>query len=480
MKKEKISMANQNDAHKQLRLIAPNTPHGYASPDSAIGRAYAAAVNGAVHEFKEAMPIAVTSDKRKEVESVNTGFSKMRQHIANQMMQYVIEHGGMVEAWPDPADGFSFTFVNDDGTRDWDAETYHFNYFAESYKSEYDAAAAPGKLQYRNHAVFAREKSASGRYEAEVDAAFNQFARNNPIKFGWRLLMIYLVATLLICPILSTIYLVLLQFVLSNPEAVAESVSGVAKLLITGVKPLTEWFGELSLPDWLSVPLSMVGTLVFLILFLIPVLMTYLPNLLYGLVGSSVIAAVIYGVLMIGAGYVGLQSVWSFLGRHFPKANLGEGFRGLHHFLELFVSPTWGALKAEDRETEKDFDRLAKEFHRQWYDYVCEQTQGKVEFKSRGVVPVTVKGMSRDEYREYRAEREAEVVERRREEEAREARAAALRGEIESRERDLDIFTGGSGYTAEEKALRGDLSQSDYADYDYYKEKWVDKKTTDN
>lgn len=70
-------MANRNDAHKQLRLIAPNDPHGYASPDSAIGRAYAAAVSGAVDEFKEAMPIAVTSDKKKEVESVNTGFNKI-------------------------------------------------------------------------------------------------------------------------------------------------------------------------------------------------------------------------------------------------------------------------------------------------------------------------------------------------------------------------------------------------------------------
>lgn len=292
--------------------------------------------------------------------------------------------------------------------------------------------------------------------------------------------MIYLVTTLLICPILSTIYLALLQFVLSNPEAVAESVNGVARLLITGVKPLTEWFGELSLPGWLSVPLSMVFTLVGLILFLIPVLMIYLPNLLYGLVGSSVIATVIYGVLMIGAGYVGLQCVWSFLGRHFPKANLGEGFQGLHHFLELLVSPMWGALKAEDREKEKAFDKMAEEFHRQWYAYVCEQTQGKVEFRPRRVVPVTVKGMSRDEYREYRAEREAEVAERRREEEAREARQAALRDEIESRERDLDILTGGSGYTAEEKALRGNLSQSDFADYEYYKEKWIDKKTTDD
>lgn len=473
-------MANQNNANKQLRLITPHNPHGYASPDSAIGRAYAAAVNAAVNEFKEAMPIAVTSDKKKEVESVNTGFNKMRKHIANQMMEYVIEHGGVVEAWPDPADGLSFTFVNEDGTRDWDAETYHFNYFAKSYKSEYDVADAPVGLQYRNHGAFAREKSASGRYEAEVDAAFNQFARNNPIKFGWRLLMIYLVTTLLICPILSTIYLVLLQFVLSNPETVAESVNGAARLLIMGVKPLTEWFGELSLPNWLSVPLSMVFTLVGLILFLIPVLMIFLPDLLYGLVGSSVIATVIYGVLMISAGYVGLQCVWSFLGRRFPKANLGEGFRGLHHFLELFVSPTWGALKAEDRETEKAFDRMAEEFHRQWYAYVCEQTQGKAEFRSRRVVPVTVKGMSRDEYREYRAEREAEVAERRREEEAREARQTALRGEIESRERDLDILAGGSGYTAEEKALRGDLSQSDFADYEYYKEKWIDKKTTND
>lgn len=473
-------MANQNDAHKQLRLIAPHDTRGYASPDSAIGRAYAAAVNGAAKAFEEAMPNAVTRETKIEVDSVNTGFGKMRKHIANQMVQYVIEHGGVVEAWPDPADGLAFTFVNEDGTRDWDAETYRFNYFAESYKSEYDMASPPTKLQYRNPAVFAREKTASGRYGAEVDAAFNRFARNNPIKFGWRLLMIYLVVTLLICPILSTIYLVLLQFVLPNPEAVAESVNGVAKLLLTGVKPLTNRLGELSLPDWLSVPLSMVVTLVVLILFLIPALMIYLPDLLYGLVGSSVIATVIYGVLMIGVGYVGLQCVWSFLGKHFPKANLGEGFKGLHQFLQLFFSPTWGALTAADRETEKDFDKMAEEFHRQWYAYVCQQTQGRAEFRPRRIVSVTVKGMSRDEYREYRAEREAEVAERRREEEAREAQKAALRDEIESRERDIDILMGGSGYTAEEKALRGDVSQSDYADYNYYKEKWIDKKTSDD
>lgn len=463
-----------------VHLTVPKAPRGYASPDSEIGRAYAAAVNSAAKKFEEAMPIAVTSDKKKEVSSVNDGFGKMRKHIANQMVQYVIEHGGVVEAWPDPADGPSFTFVNEDGTQDWDAETYHFNYFAENYQCEYDMASPPTKLKYRNPAVFAREKTASGRYGAEVEAAFDRFAGNNPIKFGWRLLMIYLVVTLLICPILSTIYLVLLQFVVSNPEAVAESVNGVAKLLLKGIKPLTEWLGELSLPDWLSVPLSMVITLVFFILFLIPALMIYLPDLLVGLVGSSVIATVIYGVLMIGAGYVGLQCVWSFLGRHFPKANLGEGFKGLHQFLQLFFSPTWGALKTADRETEKMFDQLAEEFHMQWYAYVCQQTQGRVEFRSKRLVPARVKGMSCDEYRQYRAEREADLAERQRREDEAEARKAALRDAFEDRERDLDILMGGRGYSAEEKALRGELSQSDYADYDYYKEKLIDKETRDD
>lgn len=81
-------------------------------------------------------------------------------------------------------------------------------------------------------------------------------------------------------------------------------------------------------------------------------------------------------------------------------------------------------------------------------------------------------GMDYDEFKEYQTER---AENRRKSNEAMAAKEhkAALRSEIESKERDFDILMGGSGDTVEEKALRGDISQSDYANYNYAKEKYI-------
>lgn len=311
-----------------------------------------------------------------------------------------------------------------------------------------------------------------------MSEAKHQFKQNNPVKFGWRVLMIYLVATLLICPILSTIYLALLQFVVSDPEAVSESVNAIMKMPLGLVQSTPAWLE--SLPTWLYVPLKMIATLVGLILFLVPFLMVFLPDLLYGLVGTSVLATVIYGALIIGIGFISLQCVWAFLGKKFPKANLVEGLKGGHRFFQLATSSERSAVKVEERQARKEYEQLSEAFHKQWYAYVMQQTGGQVEFKPKRVVSVTVKGMSHDEYWEHRAERDAELAALRRDEEAAEARKSALRDEIESRERDLDILTGGSGNTAEEKMLRGDISYTDYANYESRKEEWIDKKSKDD
>lgn len=122
-------MKDQSDTRMPLRLTAPRNPQGYASPDSKIGRFYADAVNSAANEFQQFLPNAVTRSPDIEVSSVNEGFARMRAYIANRMMQYIMEHDGVVEAWPDPAAGLTFRFVSEDGEPD-SAESYHFNYFA--------------------------------------------------------------------------------------------------------------------------------------------------------------------------------------------------------------------------------------------------------------------------------------------------------------------------------------------------------------
>lgn len=469
-------MKDQSDARAPIRLTAPKDPQGYAAPDSEIGRFYAGAVNSAANEFQQFLPNAVTRSPEIEVGAVNEGFARMRAYISNRMMQYIIEHDGVVEAWPDPAAGLTFRFVNEDGELD-SAESYHFNYFAEKYTADSYGASPPSGLQYRDSASFGG--TAYGNYfNAEMSEAKHQFRQNNPMKFGWRVLMIYLVATLLICPILSAIYLALLQFVVSDPEAVGASVNAIMKLPLGLVQSNPAWLE--SLPAWLCVPLKMIATLVGLILFLVPFLMVFLPDLLYGLAGSSVLSTVIYGVLVIGFGLIALRYVWAFLGKKFPKANLMEGLKGGHRYLQLATSSERGAVKAGERQARKDFEQLSEAFHKQWYAYVMQQTGGQVEFRPKRVVSVTVKGMSHDEYREHRAERDAELAALRRDEEALDARKAALRDEIESRERDFDILAGGSGSTAEEKMLRGDISYADYANYESRKEEWVDKKSKED
>ena len=44
-------------------------------------------------------------------------------------------------------------------------------------------------------------------------------------------------------------------------------------------------------------------------------------------------------------------------------------------------------------------------------------------------------------------------------------------------ERDADLFSGGSGYSMEEKLARGELSYSDHDIYAEVKEKYIQKKT---
>lgn len=83
-------------------------------------------------------------------------------------------------------------------------------------------------------------------------------------------------------------------------------------------------------------------------------------------------------------------------------------------------------------------------------------------------------GMSREEYREMQDER-AENLRKANEAMAEKERRAARRNEIESEERTIDILTGGSGSTVDEKALRGEISHSDHALYDHLKEKYINK-----
>lgn len=84
---------------------------------------------------------------------------------------------------------------------------------------------------------------------------------------------------------------------------------------------------------------------------------------------------------------------------------------------------------------------------------------------------------------EMNREREAKERAKEREEEryrkSTEGKREALRTKADETERFVDVIVGGSGYTAEEKMIRGQISDADYLNSELIKERWIEKKLKD-
>lgn len=78
--------------------------------------------------------------------------------------------------------------------------------------------------------------------------------------------------------------------------------------------------------------------------------------------------------------------------------------------------------------------------------------------------------------REREAKERAKKQEEERYRKSTEGKREALYTKAEETERFIDVITGGDGYTAEEKMIRGEISDTDYLNSELIKEQWIEKK----
>lgn len=344
-----------------IKLKLPVNPVGYASPNTGIGKVYKDAVHNAYysHEKISSRKNAETLDKTHEVKEVNWLFDDMRKDVASALVDYLIENDGVIDAWPDPDSGLTVFFTNKDGDRDWDAPDYRFNYFGAKYYSQGYEAKQSSKPVYRNPYKYKDLDSVKKHY-SDMNNAFFGAVNNSPAMFAWEVFKRFLIVVFMGGAVLSTLYMIFLQFIASDPQGVIDTVSG----FVSGFLDKFVWLEKLPFP------LNVITNFFGIALLVVPGIYILLPQLIFKIFGKSIVVTLIAAaIILVGSAVITVYVVSFFEGR-LKKVDMKQGFEDMQKYRYLKTS---GNIKEEEKRNDqlrKEYTQLAEEFHQAWFDYV--------------------------------------------------------------------------------------------------------------
>ena len=345
-----------------MKVELPIADRGYASPFVGFGKAYADAVSKAAEETAGSMPTLLVDPKNQsredEVDIVNHRFQIMRKIVDRELVRYLEENDGKIDAWPDPDSQFSTSFQPEEKNEDLLLPIqYRFHYFGEEFdKSGHRKSSQPKYFNayepvYRDHVQL---------IESSTKRGGSEFLQNNPLLCLWELFKRIIIAIFPVVGVLCAAYLAAVNFFGLDPA-----------WLETVIAPLESGAEAYSgLPEIIEVLLSAV----LMVLVGIPMLLYSITQLVYQLSGGSLVVNIIAMVLIPVLCCVPAYYLYAIFARNLRHVNLFRGIKGLGEFISLGLyqlTPLYRSKKRREMAERQIHIDAVDAWHRAWYSYVC-------------------------------------------------------------------------------------------------------------
>ena len=345
-----------------IELKTPLDIPRYAPKSAGMGLVFSQSVERCKHQYLLGIGVNIKEGKKDrigEVRRLNKAFDDARESIAQDLLRYLVKHDGAVDAWPNPDTGARIGFkIQDDESSSYETYYYKFDYFGSDYESDQYGLISGGKRIYRNPYQY-KDTERMQRIKIREHNLMADFKDNNPFKFGWCLLVGFMILLCFAGPVLSTGYLFFLQRA-ADPETVELAVEAFAGnftwiMAALGKAPAPVTF---ILNILLFVPAALV------------MLMKLIPEMICAIAGKSVIVLIIYGLMLFIGGFMAFGMIYSFLGERIPSANPIEGMRSLISYMQSKCSRERKEAHEENERLREEYTALMEDFHREWYSHV--------------------------------------------------------------------------------------------------------------
>ncbi len=347
-------------------LKTPTRTNGYASKDKGLGEMFFSSLNKCRSLYLNHVTSYIKSgvaDRKNEVNKINKVYNEARESIAQDFLNYLLKNDGVVDAWPDPDTGISLGFKlsednDEDASISYDTYCYEFDYFGSDYESNKYGRISGGGRTYRNPYKY-KDTLRMRNIKIRESNLLDDFKENNPLKFGWSLLVIFLIIMCFIGPVLSTAYLFFLQRA-ADPEVVELAVEAFAGKF--------SWI--LDAIDKAPVFITIILIVLLLIPAIVVLLLKMIPEMVCALAGNSVIVLIVYGAMLFVGGFMVFGMIYAFIGEKIPSAKPIEGIKSLISYIESKFSQERKEAHEENERLRAEYTELMEDFHSQWYNYV--------------------------------------------------------------------------------------------------------------
>jgi len=307
-------------------------------------------------ENPDALKFLVTEDEvvvtKDECTTFNLLFDNMRGVAAHTIQEYLIQHKGVVDAWPVWSAKCSYSIMGQKG------EKYAFDYFGDTYEvtEKGEVRRKSDKFIYRNeykfHGTPEYQKITDRKNElkSRLEVARHQYSLlyhvGGAALFGYMLLAI----ANIVADMAFGFGSILAKFFDAVQAATAGNFLGKAAQVVQFI---------LMLPVYLHM---------------------LLKHFLGGRTAYWVAAVLLLGICAMLACFV-----WTYYKSYRPKAK--EVRQAKRKYQELVGSQEYKRVLKENEEERKKQEAFAEEWHRAWYDWVCKHCEKPPRVKIKSVSP---------------------------------------------------------------------------------------------
>ena len=358
--------------HFPAQITPPASPRGYADTNRGIGGVF-------YRTGREAFEKAVIDNSEISYECGRTAKAEAQAHtyshifystqseIHHALEAYLVEHNGVVDGWPDPAPGWSFTSeaarLNSRYDNSEDGEVYSFHFFGGDFEATefgYLIPQAPSETSWRATWYDYEPIAAAQRDKESAQRLCKEYSVFKFFIEAAKLWLRCIVPILCIVTVLFTLAM------------------GLCGLTTDVLRPLTEALAQMERVAQLPVPLMLICGFLLLLLFGVPAAAVFFINfaellfqLFLSMTSIPIIAALLTSVIAVIGALIGEYYVAKVIPtpKFFDPRIASRARSAIREIDRQMNTPVYRKIDEENTADKQAKQTFIDSFYSQWFAF---------------------------------------------------------------------------------------------------------------